>query len=216
MPRSLFSTSHDDMNTPKASSSRSNPPRPRAAPHKRSQSLSANLSSRRKNPDHHFDPSYSSTSWSQNLDPSTRPSVSAIAMGLHLSSTPYSRRRGGSPADELPQSSKAGLPHQRVASPLPPPPARSAMKKAPPSVPATQKTPSLTSASTSSSATVSSKAPSMPLVRSLSTTLKSRMARYVPLPARSTRSLNPSATSSVTDIAAPLPAATKAVRFHDS
>ncbi|KAJ6591712.1 hypothetical protein DFH09DRAFT_1137779 [Mycena vulgaris] len=93
----------------------------------------------------------------------TRPTVEQIAMGLHLSRTPHLR---GPPKYPAPAS------HPQLARPpipLPPPPARSSLKK------------TVLAPSTSSTTDVASTAPSTPHSSDRSSaSLRTRMARFLP------------------------------------
>ncbi|KAJ7077880.1 hypothetical protein B0H15DRAFT_557546 [Mycena belliarum] len=135
-----------------------------------------------------------------------RPTVEQIAMGLHLSRTPHLRAPPKYPAPAShPQSA-------RPTVPLPPPPARSSLKKpalVPPSA-------FLPAASTSSTTDVTSTAPSTPRSSDRSReSLRTRVARFLPHrglgtahdPAASARS---SPRTSTSDLGVPRK---KAVRF---
>ncbi|KAJ7355438.1 hypothetical protein DFH08DRAFT_1052386 [Mycena albidolilacea] len=102
-----------------------------------------------------------------------RPTVEQIAMGLHLSRTPHLR---GTPKYPAPASHPQ--PAQKPV-PLPPPPARSSMKK-----PGVQPSVVL-HGSTSSTTDVTSTAPSTPHSSDRSSaSLRVRMSRFLPLPNR--------------------------------
>ncbi|KAF7356748.1 hypothetical protein MVEN_01009800 [Mycena venus] len=104
-----------------------------------------------------------------------RPTVEQIAMGLHLSRTPHLR---GAPKYPAPASHPQ--PAQKPV-PLPPPPARSSLKK-----PVHYETvTALPNGSTSSTTDVTSTAPSTPHSSDRSSaSLRTRMSRFLPLPHR--------------------------------
>ncbi|KAJ7634139.1 hypothetical protein DFH06DRAFT_1221201 [Mycena polygramma] len=111
---------------------------------------------------------------------SARPTVEQIAMGLHLSRTPHLR---GSPKYPAPASHPQ--PTQK-AIPLPPPPARSSLKKTamPPTV--------LLHGSTSSTTDVTSTTPSTPHSSDHSSvSLRARMSRFLPHRAHPTAASTP-------------------------
>ncbi|KAJ7281775.1 hypothetical protein C8J57DRAFT_1298525 [Mycena rebaudengoi] len=122
----------------------------------------------------------------------SRPTVEQIAMGLHLSRTPHLR---GAPQNP-----------QRTAIPLPPPPARSSLKKPSPS-------PRTAPPSTSSTTDVTSTAPSTPRSSDRSSTsLRVRMSRFLPT-SRGSSSPSSAVSSPRTSSSDLRPAQKKAVRF---
>ncbi|KAK7005666.1 hypothetical protein R3P38DRAFT_1713409 [Favolaschia claudopus] len=106
-------------------------------------------------------------------DPATaRPTVEQIAMGLHLSRTPHLGRG----AAKYPAPASHPQPAQKPV-PLPPPPARSSMKK--PGVPPT---PALLHGSASSTTDVTSTTLSTPHSSDRSSaSFRARMSRFLPL-----------------------------------
>ncbi|KAJ6581361.1 hypothetical protein B0H19DRAFT_1251590 [Mycena capillaripes] len=143
-------------------------------------------------------------------EPATaRPTVEQIAMGLHLSRTPHLR---GAPKYPAPAS------HPQPAQkpiPLPPPPARSSMKKT-----ALPPTPGLLHGSTSSTTDVTSTTPSTPHSSDHSSaSLRARMARFLPHRANPTAASSPDSSAlssprtSTSDLHTPR---RKAVRFSST
>jgi len=117
-----------------------------------------------------------------------RPTVEQIAMGLHLSRTPHLR---GAPKYPAPASHPQ--PAQKPV-PLPPPPARSSLKK-----PGLHPPPALLHGSTSSTTDVTSTTPSTPHSSDRSSvSLRARMSRFLPVPHRA----NPTTSSSTPDSSA--------------
>ncbi|KAF8916275.1 hypothetical protein CPB85DRAFT_1290626 [Mucidula mucida] len=121
-------------------------------------------------------------------DPSSSPpTIEQIAMGLHLSRTPHLRPVNGPYHSPYGRTSAQGSQHQfealhRISTspPLPPPPARSALKK-PSTVTSTASSPT-PGLSTASSTTITSNTPSTPQSNRSLTSLKMRMARFLPGP----------------------------------
>ncbi|KAJ7180526.1 hypothetical protein C8R46DRAFT_1210872 [Mycena filopes] len=146
--------------------------------------------------------------------PTARPTVEQIAMGLHLSRTPHLR---GAPKYPAPASHPQPT-HKPMT--LPPPPARSSLKK-----PAISPPPTLIRAgSTSSTTDVTSTTPSTPHSSDRSSaSLRTRMARFLPV-----RGLHPASAStpsssavssprtSTSELAAQPPRSKKAVRFSST
>ncbi|KAJ7760429.1 hypothetical protein B0H16DRAFT_1532281 [Mycena metata] len=146
--------------------------------------------------------------------PTARPTVEQIAMGLHLSRTPHLR---GAPKYPAPASHPQPS-HKPI--PLPPPPARSSLKK--PGIPPPPAF--VHGGSTSSTTDVTSTTPSTPHSSDRSSaSLRTRMARFLPV-----RGLHPASAStpsssavssprtSTSELAAHPPRGKKAVRFSST
>ncbi|KAJ7115824.1 hypothetical protein C8R44DRAFT_793371 [Mycena epipterygia] len=137
--------------------------------------------------------------------PPARPTVEQIAMGLHLSRTPHFR----DPPRKYPAPASHPQP-ARPAVPLPPPPARSSLKKPGLGVPPT----ALLHGSASSTTDVTSTSPSTPSDRS-SSSLRTRMSRFLPHRAHVSSSTPSSPRTSTSELSQPAPRK-KAVRFSST